>query len=439
MKKIFFLSVLCVLCVGSLASETAGNTENNVRYLTLDDALTLGLENNPDLLTARRNLESLARTEQGKWNSFIPNLSLNGSYSNTHNQDSNSWKWSGSTGISLSFNFGIPFQMNLKTLEYQAGILEYQKLEATTLNTIAGKFYTLIAEKNNIDILVQAGKLAEEQYQQDLANYNRGLVSELTLLQSRYAYLSSQPEIDSAKSTYETDLNNFKMLIGISEDIELTGSLEVQKISLPEGNILADKYTEQNYDVQQQAVAVEIAVLTKKQSTASELAPTLNLSENLSFSEGTNGKAVDMNGSFTASISIPLTGFIPYSSTNLNLKNLEDQIENAQQNLTVTITETRNALSLLPDKINRLWNAVELAQLNYSISDRAYQLSLEGYNSGLVSQTDLGEARQQMTTAQQAVYETQNEYLSALYDATLTMNISIEELITTYGGTNDGE
>lgn len=439
MKKIFFLSVLCVLCVGSLAAETAGNTENNVRYLTLDDALTLSLENNPDLLTARRNLESLARTEQGKWNSFIPNLSLNGSYSNTHNQDSNSWKWSGSTGISLSFNFGIPFQMNLKTLEYQAGILEYQKLEATTLNTIAGKFYTLIAEKNNIDILVQAGKLAEEQYQQDLANYNRGLVSELTLLQSRYAYLSSQPEIDSAKSTYETDLNNFKMLIGISEDIELTGSLEVQKISLPEGNILADKYTEQNYDVQQQAVAVEIAVLTKKQSTASELAPTLNLSENLSFSEGTNGKAVDMNGSFTASISIPLTGFIPYSSTNLNLKNLEDQIENAQQNLTVTITETRNALALLPDKINRLWNAVELAQLNYSISDRAYQLSLEGYNSGLVSQTDLGEARQQMTTAQQAVYETQNEYLSALYDATLTMNISIEELITTYGGTNDGE
>lgn len=439
MKKIFFLSVLCVLCVGSLAAETAGNTENNVRYLTLDDALTLGLENNPDLLTARRNLESLARTEQGKWNSFIPNLSLNGSYSNTHNQDSNSWKWSGSTGISLSFNFGIPFQMNLKTLEYQAGVLEYQKLEANTLNTIAGKFYTLIAEKNNIDILVQAGKLAEEQYQQDLANYNRGLVSELTLLQSRYAYLSSQPEIDSAKSTYETDLNNFKMLIGISEDIELTGSLEVQKISLPEGNILADKYTEQNYDVQQQAVAVEIAVLTKKQSTASELAPTLNLSENLSFSEGTNGKAVDMNGSFTASISIPLTGFIPYSSTNLNLKNLEDQIENAQQNLTVTITETRNALSLLPDKINRLWNAVELAQLNYSISDRAYQLSLEGYNSGLVSQTDLGEARQQMTTAQQAVYETQNEYLSALYDATLTMNISIEELITTYGGTNDGE
>lgn len=439
MKKIFFLSVLCILCVGSLAAETVGNTENNVRYLTLDDALTLGLENNPDLLTARRNLESLARTEQGKWNSFIPNLSLNGSYSNTHNQDSNSWKWSGSTGISLSFNFGIPFQMNLKTLEYQAGILEYQKLEATTLNTIAGKFYTLIAEKNNIDILVQAGKLAEEQYQQDLANYNRGLVSELTLLQSRYAYLSSQPEIDSAKSTYETDLNNFKMLIGISGDIELTGSLEVQKISLPEGNILADKYTEQNYDVQQQAVAVEIAVLTKKQSTASELAPTLNLSENLSFSEGTNGKAVDMNGSFTASVSIPLTGFIPYSSTNLNLKNLEDQIENAQQNLTVTITETRNALALLPDKINRLWNAVELAQLNYSISDRAYQLSLEGYNSGLVSQTDLGEARQQMTTAQQAVYETQNEYLSALYDATLTMNISIEELITTYGGTNDGE
>ena len=61
----------------------------SVQYVTLEKALELGMENNPDIIAARRNLESLARDNTGKWNTFLPNLSLNGSYSNSHNADSN--------------------------------------------------------------------------------------------------------------------------------------------------------------------------------------------------------------------------------------------------------------------------------------------------------------------------------------------------------------
>ena len=165
---------------------------------------------------------------------------------------------------------------------------------------------------------------------------------------------------------------------------------------------------------------------------------TFTLSENLSLTEGTQGNPVNLNGTFTAAVSIPLTGFIPYSSSNLALKKLEDQVESAEDTLALTIKETQNSLSLLPDKLARLWDAIGLAEMNYSISQKAYQLSEEGYESGLVSQTDLNTARQQLTTAQQSLYETQRDYLSALYDAALLMNISVEELITQYGGNHDG-
>lgn len=434
LQKTFFL-ILFLLCFYSVSGE---NSETTVQYVTLEKALELGMENNPDIIAARRNLESLARDNTGKWNTFLPNLSLNGSYSNSHNADSNTWKWSGSTGVTLSFDFGIPSEMTVKTLEYQKGVVEYEKLVTSTMNSITNSFYSLITEKNNIDILIQAANMAEEQYNQDLTNYNRGLVSELALLQSRYAYISAQPDIDNAKSTYEANLDSFKVSIGLEGDIELVGSLEVSEVVLPDGETLIQKYTEQNYDVQQQALAVEIAVANKRQSTASTLAPTFTLSENLSLTEGTQGNPVNLNGTFTAAVSIPLTGFIPYSSSNLALKKLEDQVESAEDTLALTIKETQNSLSLLPDKLARLWDAIGLAEMNYSISQKAYQLSEEGYESGLVSQTDLNTARQQLTTAQQSLYETQRDYLSALYDAALLMNISVEELITQYGGNHDG-
>ena len=215
--------------------------------------------------------------------------------------------------------------------------------------------------------------------------------------------------------------------------------MEVTEVILPETDVLIEKYTQKSLSVQEKIINLEKAKLSKTQGTTSALAPTFNLSENLSFSEGTNGNKIDVNGSFTASVSIPLTGFIPYSETNLTLKNLDDQIASAEDELEQTITETENSLSLLPDKISRLWNSLDLARMNYEIAQRAYQLSLDGYNSGLVAQTDMETARQQMISANQAILETKNQYTSALYEAALLMNISIEEMISEYGGNTNGQ
>ena len=135
------------------------NPDIQPRVLTLDEALELAGNNNPDLVSARRNLESAARSNSGKWNSFLPNLSLNGSYTNAHNPDTNKWNWGGSTGASLSLDFGIPFEMRLKSAEYEAALVSYKSLEASTLSKVATDFYSLIAEKNNLEILAQSENL----------------------------------------------------------------------------------------------------------------------------------------------------------------------------------------------------------------------------------------------------------------------------------------
>ncbi len=62
LQKTFFL-ILFLLCFYSVSSE---NSETTVQYVTLEKALKLGMENNPDIIAARRNLESLARDNTGK-------------------------------------------------------------------------------------------------------------------------------------------------------------------------------------------------------------------------------------------------------------------------------------------------------------------------------------------------------------------------------------
>lgn len=110
------------------------------------------MENNPDIIAARRNLESLARDNTGKWNTFLPNLSLNGSYSNSHNADSNTWKWSGSTGVTLSFDFGIPSEMTVKTLEYQKGVVEYGVAATDVQEVLEQLIATNIVLPNTVDL-----------------------------------------------------------------------------------------------------------------------------------------------------------------------------------------------------------------------------------------------------------------------------------------------
>lgn len=105
----------------------------------------------------------------------------------------------------------------------------------------------------------------------------------------------------------------------------------------------------------------------------------------------------------------------------------------------MTCEETRktakNDIQEKVDSVNRLWETLDVSKLNVSIAQRSYELSQEGYQSGLISQTDLESSRQQMLSAQQSYLQTQIQYLSAIYNAAQSLNLSISDFYSTFGGT----
>lgn len=413
--------------------------------ITIEKALELAKTNNPDLQKQRLTLQDAQRKSENRWNKFLPNLSANANVSNGHDfKESSEWNWKASAGANLSFSFGLPTSIQQAQLDYLQQKTTYEKLEAQTISSISSTFYSLIAEQQNIQILKESQKLAQDVYNQTKRNYNNGLASELDMLKSQYSYLSLEPQIQQAQSAYNNNLANFGLKLGIADSTNLTlkGELQLVQVKLPASQELIEKYLDKRHDVILSEISVQQAENTSKIQSANKL-PSLSLSENISLGQnplynseipqdGIN--PLSINGSFSVGVSIPLSSWIPGSQDSLTNKTNKDNITKAKITAEETKKSAENDIKNKVAEVNRLWNLIDVSKLNVSIATRSYELAKDGYRAGLVSQTDLETTRQQMVNAQLSHLQTQIKYLSAIYDASFALNMQIEDFYKTFGG-----
>ena len=412
--------------------------------ITIEDAIELVKANNPELKKQKLNLEDAKRTSENRWNKFLPNLSANASVSNGHDfAQSSNWNWKAGAGASLSFSFGLPATIQQAKLNYFIEQTNYEKLESQTISEVSTKFYSLIAEQQNIQILKESQKLAKNVYEQTLRNYNNGLASELDMLKSQYSYLSIEPQIQQAQSSYNNNLANFGLKLGIADSstLSLKGELQLVQVKLPSSQELIEKYLEKRHDVILSEISVQQAENTSKIQSANKL-PSLSLSENINLGqnplynsevqqEGIN--PISINGNFSVGISIPISSWIPGSQDNLKEKSNQNAITKAEITSAETKKTAKNDIENKVLELNRLWNIIDVSKLNVSIASRSYELAQDGYRAGLVSQTDLETTRQQMVNAQLSHLQSQIKYLSAAYDTAYAINMPIEEFYKTFG------
>lgn len=416
----------------------------SLKAITLEEAQNFALTNNNDLQTQKLNLQAAERAKNASWNAFLPSMSLTGGISNTHISEpatGKAWNWNASAGLSMSLSAGVPSKLKQISLAYDMAFTNYEREEQNLLTKVASSFYNLMAERQNIKILEDSRELSRIQYEQTRRNYNNGLASELSLLQSQYAYLSSGPALENAKTTYQASLDAFQTLIGSDEPVVPEDEIVLTKLDLPGVDELATAYMENRLDIRQKKLALAQAELAKTITSLDSLAPSINLSENIRLSPSSSissqDKEVGMSGTFSVSVSIPLDGFIPGSAKNLNIKTLEDGITSAQIALETARIQAEQDIEANINTINQLWNSIEIAKLNLSIARRAYQLSTDGYNAGLVSQTDLEQSRQQMVSARQNVSKSETSYLIAVYNLANALNLSAQEVTRVFGRATD--
>lgn len=409
MKKVLLITTFClsVLCVCY--------SQENIRKLTVDDAVILAADNNISLQRQRISLNTLEKKKDTSWNGISPSLSASGTMSIPFESDS---KLSYSVSASASLNFTPSLFTAIKTakLNYENGVTSYENAVRTVELNVRKVFCNLLYTKENIQLQERKLETAKSLYESNLAKYNRGQLSELDLLNSQYNYESTIPTLQSLQINYDNSIATFKQTLGLnqSEQIELVGNIED---FLNIGKIEINKNIEEVPAVKTILANMELAKTQLLATRFSAWGPSLSAS--YSYGKSGNFESSDLRttgNALSLSLRIPLDGFLPWSSGALsitnqkaNLQDLELQLKEKKESTELEIQNSIKKIEQAQAQLNVLENNVELAQ-------KRYNMTLTAYNHGSKDLLTLQNASDALMTARINLSSQKITIFSAILD-----------------------
>ena len=379
-----------------------GQSENEtVRSLTVDEAVELAKKNNVSVASSQITLDAVARAKAHSWNSMSPTASVSASSTvpidALSDSDSNytaSFGVSATVSVSLSANLFT--SMNAAKIAYESGKLTFDDAVKSVELGVREAFYGLLYERENIILQERNLEIAKTQYNNNLAKYNQGRLSEIDVLSAEVNYKSKIPTVESARTTFLNDLASFKQTLGLhlAEKIELAGTLD-DLINLNE--ISVDIKNVQSSSIKLLEYKLENAKNSVLEKRFSAFAPSLSASFN--WSDGTASDA-QKPASLKFSATIPLDGVLPWSTRNDaidsaqdTVKDLELQLDNEKKNLARTVMSSLRS-------IKQSQVSIKYKQANVTLAQKTYDMTAEAYNRGTKDLLTLQNANTSLLNAQ---------------------------------------
>lgn len=427
MKRIIivFTAFLMTFCL--LAEEKSANA----RKITVEDAVILAADNNITLKKERLSLELLKKQKNSSWNSASPSISLGangrGSIGSGKNSDWSAGKqkssdptFGASASVNINLSPAVVIAVENAKLAYEAGEISYEAMVRSIELNVRKSFYSLLYSKENIAVQESALASAKQTYEANLAKYKQGRLSELDLLNAQYNYERKLPQLESLKQGYEISLDSFKQVLGLklTEELELTGNLaEAAATLLNEEAIQVN--LDEIPDVKRAKLSVDSAKNTLASTRYTAWGPTF--SAGLTATESFTNETLSIDYNF--GVSLPLDGYLPWSSRALNVANQKANYE--KQKLTFEDTKTSAAI-----KIRSSYNTIQQAQAqldsyekNVSIMQRAYEMTLSAYNAGSRDLLALQTAVDNLATAKNTLQNQRFTIISAILDLENTLGV----------------
>ena len=386
-----------------------GQSDEAVRSLTVDEAVELAKKNNVSVARSQITLDAAARAKSHSWNSISPTASLSASSTvpldALSDVDSNYTASFGlSATVSLSLSANLYTSMNAAKIAYESGKLTFDDAVKSVELGVREAFYGLLYERENIVLQERNLEIAKTQYNNNLAKYNQGRLSEIDVLSAEVNYKSKIPTLESARTTFLNDMASFKQTLGLklNEKIELAGTLDdlinLNEISVDLKNVQSSSIKQLEYKIEN----AKNSVLSKRFSA---YAPNLNASFNWSDEKwyvGYDGTPEDpkKSASVRLSASIPLDGILPWSERNDaidtaedTVKDLELQLDNEKKNLARTVMSSLRS-------IKQSQESIKYKQANVTLAQKTYDMTAEAYNRGTKDLLTLQNANTSLLNAQ---------------------------------------
>ena len=426
---------LATLAAAVLLSNTAFAAEGMT--LTLDEAISLALENNrlieqseEDREAARWNLSAVRRRAglNFSWSSTLNRIG--GRYYRRSQRDTHDRARAASKFQDINMKLYPSYEnenynsLNITMPLYTGGQLENQREAARyNLNTAdltlensrqtvkyqaAAAYYQVLQQKSLVNVQEEAVQLLEEHLRNVAIQYEVGTVAKSDVLATSVQLANSQQALTSAQGNYQTAVAQLNNVLGLPVDTEIAASSEINfvRYDMSEADCL-----EYALSHRPDGIAASYAVKQAQAQTAASKSgyrPQVNAVVSGSMSGenvfGTNHNAEQWAVGFQMSWNIFDNGVT--AAQVQQYKSVERKAESqARQQIEQIELEVRSAyiaLKTAEKNIATTAAAVDKAEEEFAIAQVRY---VEGVDTNL-----------NVMNAQEKVVETRNNYYTALYN-----------------------
>ena len=421
---------LCVCNVGA----------QDVVHISVEDAVRQCVSGNLSLQQSAIGVSTAERAKNTAWNSLSPSIGVNAGITKSgvptvfdseiqDTEDSN--PASVSVGASVKFGLSPSIATSVKgaKLKYEKQLIDFDTAAKNIELQVRKAFYGLLYEQEQIALQRSNAETAKNQYDSNQTKYNRGLLPRLDVLNSQIAWQNAKLSLASAETSLSNDIATFKHLLGldIHQDIVLDGDLGD---FLDKTNVSTDANARTTGTIASLEKNIEIAKNSLLATRLTAYAP--SVTAGYSYTQG--AKTDDWNswsggGSLSVGISLPLDGFLPWSSGAQSVKNQIDNLKTLQLQLQdAKITQEIHA-EQYANKIKQLESTIALRQQTISFAEESYKLTLDAYNAGTRDLLSLQSARDSLLQAQVSLKGEVYSLISAVLDLEDTLGVPFGTLM----------
>ncbi len=398
--------------------------------LTVDQAVDYAIEGNLSLKQDSISLSAAERAKKYSWNSVSPSINATASLSKTLGSDN-------PTSISVGGAINIGLSPSLYTsiqsakISYEQEKISYETAQRTIELNVRTAFYSLLYEKENIKLLNDNMTNAQRQYNQNLAKYNRGTLSSLDVLTAQVSYQSAQLSYESALITYQNDISSFKQTIGLDQttEVELSGSLED---ILNIGEISLDNVEQKSSTIESLEKQLELAENALLATRFSAWGPTITAGYSYTVTGNTDTGLKpqdDYLGMVSLGATIPLDGFLPWSTGAQSIATQKDTIEKLKLQIEDAKTTQELTVQTYMNQIKQTQSNITLRKSSVDLAKRTYDMTVDAYNHGTKDLLTLQTAANSMLSEQVNLMSDAYSLISTILKLEDAIGVPFGELI----------
>lgn len=459
--------------------------EDGTIVLTIDDAVTYSLKNSPSLKTAQIDLELAKWKKNTAWNSFLPTVQVTGTIARANDVESSlrstnqtingnkklyeglataataggnpvlgygfssaaanmnpvsatenmHWTAMGNLSVSLNFNVAMIQNMRATIAQYETGKISWDQTVKENEISVRKLFYGLLLQQESLNLQKESLENARQRMTQAQTNYRNGYVPEIKYLQAQVAYENQVPVVEKAEMIMRQQLDTFAFLIGLpaNSKIQLNGEINPKIIDLDVEELISKGLT-QNLTIRTLQENIKILKLQSNALDLSAYTPSLALSWNgnpmiTSAFESDWGDSNNWKdqGAFSVTLAWNITNMLPWSSSRVQARELQDNIKKLEVQLESAVRNTDLQIRTAVDTLAQCRHSLENSQRNIDLAQRSYDMTSLAYRNGTTEYLDLMDAETQLNQAKLSLVNEKFNYMTNLMDLENILNTTLVE------------